>query len=401
MIYSIRTVPAILGTALTIALLCVLASAAGAAGTPAIVTVRVEGLGHTVVLPTQVTTTTAPVVKDGKPEDSCTGTSAAGALELATAGNWGGTWNKAFGYSVERVVEESFPFTGAYYWSLWLKDHEAETGVCGAELENGEEVLLFPGCYSESKGVCPPVAPLPLGIEAPVIAEARTPVRVTVSMYNSKGEASPAVGATVSGGGTSSTTDSGGHATLMFAGDGTYTLQVSGSSEGPPSVRTETRICVHEGNDGTCGTPAPAASSLPGSSPGSIPTLGPAPYGGPYAVVAEMTDVLDGHHYSRGHAPRVLTGKVLAHTGVGSVEIELRRGRGGHCSFYDGVRGRFERARCGRGSFFKAGSGASFSYLLPTALPAGRYVLDVEAVDANGNRTKLARGSSRAVFYVD
>ena len=53
-----------------------------------------------------------------------------------------------------------------------------------------------------------------------------------------------------------------------------------------------------------------------------------------------------------------------------------------------------------RGSFFKVASTPSFSYLLPGALERGRYVLDIEATDVAGNRTSLARGSSRVVFYV-
>ena len=58
--------------------------------------------------------------------------------------------------------------------------------------------------------------------------------------------------------------------------------------------------------------------------------------------------------------------------------------------------------RCGaeHGRFFSVGSSAHFSYLLPFALPRGRYVLDVEATDAAGNHAPLARGSSRVVFEV-
>ena len=39
--------------------------------------------------------------------------------------------------------------------------------------------------------------------------------------------------------------------------------------------------------------------------------------------------------------------------------------------------------------FFKVASTPSFSYLLPGALQRGRYVLDIEATDAAGNRTSL------------
>jgi len=60
----------------------------------------------------------------------------------------------------------------------------------------------------------------------------------------------------------------------------------------------------------------------------------------------------------------------------------------------------FARARCGTAPFFGVATSRSFSYLLPASLPPGRYVLDVEASDAAGNQTTLARGSSRIVFYV-
>jgi hypothetical protein len=91
---------------------------------------------------------------------------------------------------------------------------------------------------------------------------------------------------------------------------------------------------------------------------------------------------------------------VSGHSAVVSVSLELRREYRGRCSAYDGTRERFVHARCGHGRFFKVASGGSYSYLLPAALAPGRYVLDVLATDAAGNRTAPARGSSRIVFYV-
>ena len=43
----------------------------------------------------------------------------------------------------------------------------------------------------------------------------------------------------------------------------------------------------------------------------------------------------------------------------------------------------------------------NWSYLLPSRLPAGRYVLDVKAVDRAGNsQGRFVRGRSRVVFAV-
>jgi hypothetical protein len=382
------------------ALFCLLVpSSAVAAGAPASVTVRVEGLTETKVPAMLVTTTTTPVVKDGKLEDSCPGTSAAGALQLATAGNWSGTWyGGEVGYSVETIGGESHPFQSGskanYYWSFWLNNvFQTEHGVCGVEMGPGDQVLLFVECEGSE---CPP-NPTPLGIEAPATANAGEAVTVTVKQYNLKGQASPAVGADVGGGGTGAVTDSQGHATLKFFGDATDTLKVSGAPEGPPAIRTETTICVHEGNDGTCGTTSP--SKTPVQPPGS--SIPPAPETGHNTLVADAGGVLDGHVYSRHHAPRVLSGKVISKAPVASISIRLRRKWHGRCWAYNGALERFVKARCGHASFFSIPmTGSSFSYLLPSKLPPGRYVFDIEASDAAGDHTDLHRGSSRIVFYV-
>jgi hypothetical protein len=135
-------------------------------------------------------------------------------------------------------------------------------------------------------------------------------------------------------------------------------------------------------------------------SSGSSATVAP-PYTGPYAVVADATGIDEGHVYTRGHGPRVLSGTVSAHAPVTSISLRLRRTYRGRCWAYSGSRERLERVRCRQGGFFQIASGGdSFSYLLPSRLPAGRYVLDIEATDSAGSHTPLDRGSSRIVFYV-
>jgi hypothetical protein len=362
---------------------------------PITVNVRVEGLTQTLLQPTEVTTTSAPVIKDG--EHACSGTSAAGALQLATSGNWNGTWYSGLGYSVETIEGQSYPFTQPYYWSFWLDNKPASTGICEAELNSGDSVLFFPECFSETMGVCPP-SPNPLGIEAPAVAEVGRPVVITVTSYaNATGASSPAPGATVAAEAVSASTDSSGHATLAFPGPGKFTLHATA----PGSVRTEATICVHAGNDGTCGTNVPPASSIAQTPVSSSGVLQSRSYVGPYALVADLTGIRDGHYYARKQAPRLLSGKLAAHASVTSISLRLRRTYGGRCWAYSGSRERLLRVRCRHGAFFHVASGGdSFSYLLPFRLPPGRYVLDVEARDAAGNRSTLARGTSRVVFYV-
>jgi hypothetical protein len=393
--------------AVVLLLLLIAASPASASG-PATVTVRIEGLNETKLAATQVTTTTAPVVKDGKPADACPGTNASGALDLATGGNWGGTWYggkveggkfKGLGYSVETILGETYTFSSGSFWNFWVDNKAQEEGVCERELQPGDQVLLYP-CHFEEGHECPN----PLALEAPAAVGVGEPVPVTVKRYAGSGTATSAAGATVAGAATPALTDAAGHATLTFSHAGNVTLVATASN----SVRTEAAVCVHSGNDGNCGTHTPTASPTVPTATVSQPVL-PPPYTGPFAIVARPTGVIDGHVYRRRNAPRVLAGSATAHTAVSAVSIELWREYRGRCYAYDGTRERFMSAGCAHGgffkvpgasSFFKVSSASSFSYLLPFALARGEYVLDIEASDAAGNRTTLARGTSRIRFYV-
>jgi hypothetical protein len=363
------------------------------AAVPATVAVRIEGSNQTLLPTTNVTTNGAVVEKDGNPEHTCSGASAAGALEQATSGRWSGEWFKGIGYSVETLLGETHAFEpGApanFFWTYWLDGKPSSVGICEGELSSGESILFFPECFSEV-GACP-APPNPLGISVPPVAEQGAPVGVSVTSYaNASGAPAPAAGVTVSGGGAAATTDASGHATLSLSQTGNVVLQASA----PGSVRDEATVCVHSGNDGNCGTPAQSSSTTT-TTAAVVP-----PYKGPFAIVAKASDVLDGHVYAPSNAPRVVSGTVAAHSRVASVSLRLRRSSRGRCWAYNGAIERFVRARCGRGSFFAVSKAPTFSYLLPAALRRGRYVLDIEATDAVGNRTSLARGSTRIVFYV-
>jgi hypothetical protein len=161
---------------------------------------------------------------------------------------------------------------------------------------------------------------------------------------------------------------------------------------------------VHNGDDGSCGTAGRTQPGTPfptvGVSPSHTASAPQVPYKGPFAVVAQIAGISEHHVFAHGHAPRLLTGTVSAHTPVTSVSIALRRAYRGRCLAYSGVRERFTHMPCGSARFFEVARTSSFSYLLPAALLPGRYVLDVEATDAAGNRTVLARGTSRIVFFV-
>jgi hypothetical protein len=410
----------------TLASIVLLAPATGAlASGPASVSVRVLGRppAYQALTPlTDLTTTTTPVTKDGAPasgEAACTGTSAAGALELATKGDWAGNWDSGLNdYEVTTIDGIELPFEEGslanYTWGFLLNDEFASTGVCATQPADNDQLLFFPSCYGAS---CPP-APNILALEIPPSVETKTPVRVTVLSYPDAGckEASPgtecpapAAGVTVSGGEQQVTTDSEGHATISFGFDSTYPVRATSppeTAEEDVAVPAEALVCAHEGDDGTCGTKAPSglgpleppASSRLGG--GNLPDTSAEKQQS--AIVASATGLLEGHRYSRKHAPRVLSGVVFASSSVVSISISLRRTWKRHCYDYNGARARLQRVRCSkRASFFRIGhKGSSFSYLLPARLPAGRYVFEVKAIDTAGDHTKLTKGSSRIIFDV-
>jgi hypothetical protein len=238
------------------------AAAAVAAG-PATVSVRAVGSSDQPVLGlTEVTTNETPVVKDGDAEHACAGTSAAGALQLASKGEWDGVWSAGFGYGVETIEGVDYPFGNQDRWAFWLNDQPvgSGTGVCGAELSAGDSVLFFAECVSKEANVCPVVPPGVLAIEAPATVEVKQPVTVTVLSYPGAGGApTPAKGVTVVGGGDTSAppTNEQGQTTLVFAGEGQYTIDADGAGMEPAPIPAEAFVCAHEGNDGACGTTAP------------------------------------------------------------------------------------------------------------------------------------------------
>ena len=388
-----------------LALLLLFGSTAHAAGS-ATVTVRVEGFNGETLLPqAQVTTSAEPVPVEG---GVCSGTSAGGALFDATHGSWKVKNDGANGVEIDGIdglVFPSFAEKPDAYWAFWLNNEFATQGACGQEVENGADIVFAAQCDALGPD-CPTSATSPdhfLTSSPPssTVVQAGTPVSVTIGSVNTitgVREASLPANVTVTAGPVSASPNAQGVATLVFPAPGRYTLQ----ARAPDSVPSDPyAVCVHNGNDGTCGTSAPGSAT--GFSPASdgLLSFSGSSYNGPYAVVAKALGLIDGHVYRRGHAPRVLDGTVLAHRAIASVSLRLRREYRGRCYAYDGAREEFGPARCGKGSYFKVSTAPSFSYLLPSALAPGRYVLDIEATDIAGNRTTLARGTSRIVFYVE
>jgi hypothetical protein len=216
----------LLGLAIAIGALATAAPAALAAAAPTTVRVRVEGARATLVA-TTVRTTTTPVIKDADPAHSCDGTSGAGALQLATDGRWSGTWSDGLGYSVDAVRGERHAFGSGAFWSIYVNEVPASTGLCGIEPRRGDRLLLAP---APERGD----PPAPLVLTAPPRARAGRPFRVRVTAvattfdanFNATTTRRPVAGAIVRGRGVRARTGANGVATIRLR-RGTTTLRAS------------------------------------------------------------------------------------------------------------------------------------------------------------------------------
>jgi len=347
--------------------------AAPAVADPANVTVRVEGADTTRVEATRVLTTAAPVSKAGH---DCSGTSAGGALDRATGGDWDAGWFDGLEHFVKTIRGET-P-AGDDYWSVWLNHKAVTVSACKAELQEGDDVLYFVDrCTFDGTG-CSNQPVEPLALTAPVSATAGATGEVTVVKYNAAGAAEPVAGAKVAGPGVDVTTDASGKASVSFTTPGTVRLQATKAG----LVRSEKHDVVV-------------------AAPGAAPRGPDAPSAGPdrAAPTAALTGLRDKQVLRRG--PRELRGSFGADpSGVKTVKLRLTKRLGKKCWYFSGKTERFRGTKCGRGAYFTIGDRADWSYLLPARLGKGRYVLDAIAIDGAGNRTPLQRGTTRVVFTV-
>ena len=268
-------------------------------------------------------------------------------------------------------------------WGYAVNDTTANVGGCQFQLAPGSEVLWAYNYFN--------LAHL-LTLAGAASAEAGAPFTVHVTEGRTGEPMQGAAIGQVQGGVTTPlgpVTDAAGNATVTLSQAGTYALKATRSD----SVRSNAlTVCVHSGNDGTCGT-----TIQPSVTPQSYFPIAP-----PVAAVASILGIRNGHVYPRRLAPRLLRGVVHVPAGatLRQVRISLQRRHAGHCLTFSGTRGAFVRSRCGRVSFFSVGGSVSFSYLLPSRLPAGRYVYDIQAIEASGRPTGLVGGVSHVVFRV-
>jgi hypothetical protein len=202
------------------------------AGTPAKVSVRVEGASSTLLPLTSVTTTTTAT----PPPGNCSGTSAAGALQLATEGNWD---HEAY---IRTILGETHEWTTGdpRYWAFWINDKYAEAGACTLELAEGDRVLFLVDKVT-APNYTPTVFPLELSGAPAEITQGES-ATVTVDKYSTAGVGSAASGVAIKGGEATVTTNSSGQAKVKFNSLGVAHIRGTKSGFAPTA---SVAVCVH------------------------------------------------------------------------------------------------------------------------------------------------------------
>jgi hypothetical protein len=217
-------------------------AAALAAGRPA-VTVRVEGLKHTLLAPKLVRAHSGWITRFGAPKGACSANSGQGALDVATHHRWRGKWSTQFGpeYEVTSILGETHRFTSKYFWEIFVNNVAATTGACELKLHRGERLLFAAVPQTGTE--------YPLGLRVLEKPVAGHPFHVHVVYFDAKGKPKPLEGATVTAGGisaepipnsrTSATTNSQGVATLTENRPGLVeiTARKPGYIRAAPAVR--------------------------------------------------------------------------------------------------------------------------------------------------------------------
>jgi hypothetical protein len=204
----------------TVALLAALSGVAGASSGPA-VTVRIEGLNKTLLPATVVHAGSGSITKGGTPSGACPTQSGAGALDAATHHKWNGSWDAKYSaLSLTSIFSETYTLSSKKdYWSVWVNNGYASTGICGVTLKAGEQLLFaaVPDTPTE----------YPLGLSEQGSVTVGHSFKVKTVWFNGGGKAKPLGGVKVSGHGVSAVSNSHGIATIIPTHSGKLVLHAT------------------------------------------------------------------------------------------------------------------------------------------------------------------------------
>ena len=378
--------PKLLSLAALVAASAVLAAAAPSFAAPVTVNLRIEGSSATPYegpVTTDIRTVRGELC-DGTqdPNNTAPAPTMQTALDDASmtgAFGWEGSWDPSYqDFFVTKIGDDDTPSDFSQSWALLQNWRYTSGGGCHMQVHQGDDLLFAFTDYTKQF--------LQL-TGAPARAATGESFQVAVNQQDGNGTSTPAVGASVGG----ATTDATGHATVSFSDAGQHTFKATA----PNTIRSNAAtVCVYAPGSGDCGTDKPSNG---GDTTPTTETAAPQP-----AVkdttppTIAVTSITPGKTYSPG--PRTLAGQTDDAGGIYQVFLRLRATSGGamtsasRCRWFSGKRGVFTHRTvpCSKTRFFRVGSNPKFSYLLPSKLGKGRYVLDVKVLDRSYNAGRAA-----------
>jgi hypothetical protein len=378
--------PKLLSLAAVTAALVALAAAAPSVAAPVTANLRIEG-SATTPFEGPVTTDIRTVrgqLCDGTqdPNNASPAPTMQTALDdasLTGAFAWEGAWDPQYqDFFVTKIGPDDTPSDFSQSWALLQNWKYTPGGGCHVQVHPGDELLFAFTDYAKQF--------LDLS-GAPTRAATGESFQVTVNQHDGNGATVPAVGASVAG----ATTDATGHATVSFSDAGPHKFKATA----PNTIRSNAAtVCVYVPGSGDCGTDKPSTGSqAPANQPAAQPQPAVKDTTPPVIHVGSPTS---GKTYASG--PRLLSGDVDEAGGIAQVFLRVRATDGGNltaksqCRWFSGKRGVFTHRTvpCERARFFRVGTNPKFSYLLPSRLGKGKYVLDVKVLDRAYNAGRAA-----------
>jgi hypothetical protein len=368
-----------------------LAAAAPSLAAPVTVNLRIEGASQT-LYEGPITTDARNITTTSGGQHDCNGqnqgasnpiggTPTTAAYDGAVANNlafdalWFGTTSGDFFINQIGPDRMADDFSGPT-WNWWTNYQYGMTGGCQVVLNTGDDVLWDFGNYDLSA--------LRL-TGAPSRAATNEQFTLTVDQFDTSGTKTSAQGASVAG----ATTDADGRATVAFADPGKHTFKATKSGTVRSNAAT---VCVYVPGSGDCGTDkAPDSTQTPTPAPQPAPAVKDTT-----PPTIQVGTITPGKTYKPG--PRVLAGSADDASGIAQVFLRLRATDGGNltaasrCRWFSGKRGVFTHRTvpCSKTRFFRLGANPKFSYLLPSRLAKGKYVLDVKVLDRSYNAGRMA-----------
>lgn len=141
----IRAGAAALGTTLALATAQAATAAAphahAAAAGPK-VSITIIGRTKTLLPAKTVQTGSGWITRGGAPSGKCPAASAQGALNVATHGNWKGSWYASYHeYYITAILGDT-ETTKKYYWGLYVNGKSSSKGACDVKLKAGDKLVF-------------------------------------------------------------------------------------------------------------------------------------------------------------------------------------------------------------------------------------------------------------------